>query len=165
MVVRFSKVALVAAIGLLALVITVNNLQDPSSNFLYIQHVMSMDTTFPDNRLLWRAITAPTAHWAAYGVLVGTEGAIATLCLLGAFQLLKAVKEPAQAFDRAKGVAIAGLTLAFLFWFVGFMVVGGEWFAMWQSEIWNGQQPAFRFIGCVGLVLLFLNAAEQDLQR
>ncbi|MBD0333896.1 MAG: DUF2165 domain-containing protein [Cyanobacteria bacterium Co-bin13] len=164
MVVRVSKIALVAAIGVLALAITVNNLQDRQSNFLYIQHVMSMDTTFPDNQLLWRAITAPTAHWIAYAMLISTEAAIAILCLVGAVQLLRAVSEPAKVFDRAKGVAIAGLTLAFLFWFVGFMVVGGEWFTMWQSEVWNGQQPAFRFIGCVGVVLLFLNAAEQDLQ-
>lgn len=160
--VRLCKIALVASIGALALVACVNNLQDPQSNFLYIQHVMSMDTTFPENQLLWRAITSPAAHRAAYGLLIGTEGAIALLCLVGSFILLGAVGRPVGEFDRAKGVAIAGLTLAFLFWFFGFMVVGGEWFAMWQSETWNGQQPAFRFIGCVGIVLLFLNSPEPN---
>ena len=30
-------------------------------------------------------------------------------------------------------------------WFVGFVVVGGEWFLMWQSATWNGQEAAFRF--------------------
>lgn len=162
MTVRLSKIVLVAAVGLLTLVTAFNNLQDPQSNFLYVQHVLSMDTTFPDNRLLGRAITSPTLHWLVFYALVATEGAIATLCLWGAYQLLRVVQEPASGFDRKKGVAIAGLTLAFLFWFVGFMVIGGEWFAMWQSEAWNGQQPAFRFLGCVGIVLLFLNAAEQD---
>ncbi len=48
-------------------------------------------------------------------------------------------------FERAKRFAVAGVTLAFLIWFLGFMVVGGEWFAMWQSTTWNGQQSAFRF--------------------
>jgi predicted small integral membrane protein len=161
--VRLAKVVLVAAIGLLALIIVVNNLQDPQPNFLYIQHVMSMDTTFPESQLRWRAIAHPTAHWIAYGLLIATEAAIAALCLLGALQLWRAMGQPAEAFDRAKGVAIAGLTLAFLLWFVGFMGVGGEWFAMWQSETWNGQQAAFRFIGCVGIVLLFLNGADRDL--
>lgn len=163
MTVRFSKIILVASIGLLACLAAFNNVQDPQSNFLYIQHVLSMDTTFPDNQLRWRAITSPTLHWLAYGGLITTEGAIAALCLVGAYQLLRAVREPGAVFDRAKGIAIAGLTLAFLFWFLGFMIIGGEWFAMWQSQIWNGQQPAFRFIGCVGIVLIFLNTPDADL--
>jgi predicted small integral membrane protein len=39
----------------------------------------------------------------------------------------------------------AGAAVAFALWFVGFMVVGGEWFLMWQSSTWNGQEAAFRF--------------------
>ena len=27
---------------------------------------------------------------------------------------------------------------------------------MWQSEIWNGQNAAFRFLGSIGLILIFL---------
>lgn len=162
MTVRYCKILLVASVGFLALLIVLNNLQDPRSNLLYIQHVMSMDTTFPDNQLKWRALISPTAHGLAYGLLVMCESAIALLCFLGTYRLLKAVKEPAKTFEQAKGIAIAGLTLAFLLWFVGFMAIGGEWFAMWQSEVWNGQQPAFRFIGCVGLVLLFVNTADHD---
>ncbi|HEY9878186.1 MAG TPA: DUF2165 domain-containing protein [Leptolyngbyaceae cyanobacterium] len=160
---RFCKILLVASVGLLALLIVLNNIQDPQSNLLYIQHVMSMDTTFPNNALKGRAISSSTAHRLAYGLLVTGEAAIALLCLLGAYRLLKAVREPAKIFEQAKGIAIAGLTLAFLFWFIGFMAIGGEWFAMWQSETWNGQQPAFRFIGCVGIVLLFVSAVDHDL--
>jgi predicted small integral membrane protein len=33
---------------------------------------------------------------------------------------------------------------------------------VWQFETWNGQQHAFRFIGYVGVVLLFLNIPEFD---
>ena len=29
-----------------------------------------------------------------------------------------------------------------LLYIVGFLVVAGEWFAMWQSKIWNGQATA-----------------------
>ncbi|MBD2115120.1 DUF2165 family protein [Nodosilinea sp. FACHB-141] len=52
--------------------------------------------------------------------------------------------------------------LALLFWFIGFINIVGEWLAAWQFETWNGQQPAFRFIGCDGVVLLFLNIPEFD---
>ncbi|MEP0950051.1 MULTISPECIES: DUF2165 family protein [Cyanophyceae] len=52
--------------------------------------------------------------------------------------------------------------MALLFWFIGFINIVGEWLAAWQFETWNGQQPAFRFIGCDGVVLLFLNIPEFD---
>lgn len=157
---RYSKVLLVAAIGLLALVITLNNLVDYDSNFLYIQHVMSMDTTFANNQLKPRAIESGTLQTAAYWGIIATEAVISGLCLWGAANLFRALGQPMAGFNQAKAVATYGLTLAFLFWFVGFMVIGGEWFAMWQSQDWNGQQPAFRFIGCVGLVLIYLNQPE-----
>jgi predicted small integral membrane protein len=35
------------------------------------------------------------------------------------------------------------------------MVIGGEWFQMWQSSQWNGQQP--------GLSLLSDNPGRADL--
>ncbi|HSM83128.1 MAG TPA: DUF2165 domain-containing protein [Nodosilinea sp.] len=160
---RISKTLLVASIGLLALVIVVNNLTDYSANFRYIQHVLSMDTVFPDSQLTWRAIGSPQLQNFAYAVIIAIESLITLLCLGGAIRLLQAIRCSGVAFNRAKATATYGLTLAFLFWFLGFMVVAGEWFTMWQSIDWNGQQPAFRFIGCVGFVLLYLNLADEDL--
>lgn len=162
---RITKLSLVAAIGLLALIIVVNNITDYNANFRYIQHVLSMDTVFPDNQLTWRAIRSPALQKAAYGAIIATESTIALLCLVGAGQLLQRRQALGHQFNQAKATAIYGLTLAFLFWFVGFMVLGGEWFAMWQSVDWNGQQPAFRFIGCVGFVLLYLNFPDGDLPK
>jgi predicted small integral membrane protein len=46
---------------------------------------------------------------------------------------------------------------------VGFTVIGGEWFQMWRSDGWNMQEPAFRFVGAVGIVLLFLTRGDEDL--
>jgi predicted small integral membrane protein len=48
-------------------------------------------------------------------------------------------------------------------WFFGFMVVGGEWFAMWQSPQWNGQEPAFRFYMTMLAVLIFVVVPDGDL--
>jgi hypothetical protein len=43
------------------------------------------------------------------------------------------------------------------------MVVAGEWFAMWQSATWNGQEAAFRFYVAVLAVLIFINQLDVDL--
>jgi predicted small integral membrane protein len=71
-------------------------------------------------------------------------------------RLLRALRLPAVAFNAAKGVPVAGLTLSLLMWLVAFLAVGGEWFLMWQSAQWNGQSAAFRMFTVVGIVLLFV---------
>ena len=50
-----------------------------------------------------------------------------------------------------------------LIWGFGFMVVAGEWFAMWQSQTWNAQEPAFRILLTVLAVLIFVNQHDVDL--
>ena len=65
-------------------------------------------------------------------------------------------------FERAKSVAVAGLTLSLLMWLVAFLAVGGEWFLMWQSDSWNGQAAAFRMFTVVGIVLLLVAQRERD---
>ena len=65
----------------------------------------------------------------------------------------------------AKGVAVAGLTMGLLLYVVGFLVIAGEWFAMWQSETWNGQPAASRFVVFIGVVLIFLSFRDDDLEQ
>ena len=55
----------VAAIGVLAGLACLNNLTDYNSNFALVQHVLSMDTTFPDSTLRWRAVTNPIPYATA----------------------------------------------------------------------------------------------------
>jgi len=88
----------------------------------------------------------------------------AILCWIGAARLLLASGD-AVAFNRAKGFAVAGLTLGFLVWQVGFMSIGGEWFGMWQSQQWNGVPSAFRFVMVILAVLIFVALPDQELDR
>jgi predicted small integral membrane protein len=124
---------------------------------------MSMDTIFPSSTLKWRAIDSAALYHVSYALIIAAEILAGLLCLAGAWKLWRARAAPAAAFNGAKDVAVAGLVLGFALWFLGFMVVGGEWFQMWQSQTWNGQQAAFRFITCIGLVLIFLNQKDDEL--
>jgi predicted small integral membrane protein len=160
---RLVKTAMVASTALFALVVTYNNLVDYGSNYTFVRHTLSMDTTFPDNALKGRAIESPAFWTAAYWLIILTEGAIGVLLALGTARLAFALRERASAFNAAKRIAILGLGLGFLLWFTGFMVVGGEWFTMWQSRLWNGQEPAFRFYATLLLVLIFLNQRDGEL--
>jgi predicted small integral membrane protein len=163
MLVRAAKVLLVLLIGLFSLLVGADNVVDYGTNYAFVQHVMSMDTVFPNSTLTWRAITSPALHHAAYALIIAAELLTGVLCVVGAWRLWQSRALSAVAFNAAKNTAIAGLVLGFALWFFGFMVVGGEWFQMWQSQTWNGQEAAFRFIGCIGLVLLFLAQKDDEL--
>ena len=80
------------------------------------------------------------------------------------FGLLRALRLPAAAFNLAKRVPVMALTLSMLMWLVAFLTVGAEWFLMWQSHLWNGQEPAFRMFTVVGLVLLIVIQPETEAQ-
>ena len=162
MLIRLAKIALVAAAALFLLIVVFNNLTDYDSNYQFVRHVLSMDTTFTGNKCLWRALPGPTIHHAFYASIILWEFVSGTVLAAGAWKLWRARHAPAAEWRLAKSLAIAGLTLSLLQWFVAFLTVGGEWFLMWQSPSWNGQEAAFRMFATMGLMLLFLNQADDD---
>ena len=125
--------------------------------------VLSMETIFPDSSIRYRAITNPALQTACYWLIIAAELATAILCWIGVYALLSKLRAPAISFNDAKGWAIAGLTLGFLTWQVGFMAIGGEWFGMWQSTTWNGEQSAFRFHMTIVATLIYLVLYDDEL--
>jgi len=154
--VRISKAILVLMVSLFCLLVGYNNIVDYGSNFEFTRHVLLMDTTFPGNRLVGRAISSPLLHHAAYWLIIAGELLAGALCLAGAIALLRQLRSTQPAFAQAKTLAVYGLTLGLVVWFFGFMTVAGEWFAMWQSPQWNGVESAFRFVVCIGVVLIYV---------
>ncbi len=162
--VRLMKIAMVAALAVFALLVTFNNLTDYDSNFQFVRHTLSMDTTFPGNALMWRAVTDPVLWTAGYWAIILTEGATGLILGIGAVRMLAALREDSARFNASKQCAMIGAGLGFLLWFGGFIVVGGEWFVMWQSKVWNGQEAAFRFYMTLLGVLIFVNQSDGDLR-
>ncbi|HEY9573437.1 MAG TPA: DUF2165 domain-containing protein, partial [Pusillimonas sp.] len=119
----------------------------------------------PDSTIRYRAIHTPWLHHAAYLTIILLEVATALLCWLGAMALFRARKASAAGFHRSKNMAIAGLTLGFLTWQIGFMSIGGEWFGMWMSETWNGVPGAFRFLCTLMLVLIYLVQKDGEIHE
>lgn len=158
--VRIAKILLVGCAGVLGLLTGIDNIIDYRTNFEVVRHVMSMDAVPANSVLLWRAITDPALHRLFYWIIIAIELLYGGLCILGALRLLGA-KDP-DSFDRAKGLAVAGLGLGVTLYFFGFLIVGGEWFQMWQAGQWNMQEPAFRFLASVGLILVFLSLPDVD---
>src|SRR3954462_4153811 len=130
--IRLVKTAMVASTAFFALLVACNNVADYNSNDQFVRHTLSMDTTFPDNVLKGRSILSPTLWTAAYWSIILVEAATGIVLTFATVCLLRALRLPAAAFNAAKQFVVIGVGLGFLLWFTGFMVVGGEWFLMWQ---------------------------------
>ncbi|KAA6458652.1 DUF2165 domain-containing protein [Acidobacteria bacterium AB60] len=164
MITRASKILLVTGIALLYTLVVFNNLTDFDSNYQFVRHVLSMDSTFPGNHGLWRALPWSWEHLTFYLVIIAWETGTTLLLWWGILRMLHARRAASSQFHRAKAVAIAGLTTAMLLFLVGFLSIGAEWFLMWQSRTWNGQDAAFRMFAVAGIVLLYLVQPETDFQ-
>ena len=70
---RLAKVAVIAALATFALIVAYNNVVDYDSNYQFVRHVLSMDTTFPESVLRSRAIDSETMWRAAYALIIATE--------------------------------------------------------------------------------------------
>ena len=88
------------------------------------------------------------------------EAFMAFCCIKGSWRMIKNVKKDAAVFHDSKNWAVAGLLIGILIWFVGFEVIGGEWFAMWQSATWNGLAAAERVLGFLVAILILLQLKE-----
>ena len=95
MMLRIAKIALVLAVALFYSLVVFNNLTDYDSNYQFVRHVLMMDTTFPGNHGLWRALNAPAWHTVFYLSIIGWEALTMILCWWGGLRLAKTFRSPA----------------------------------------------------------------------
>ena len=160
---RLCKITLVACSSFFLLLVVFNNLADYDSNYQFVRHVLSMDDTFKGNSGMWRALPGRFAHHLFYDFIILWEAVSAVLIGAGTWRLWVARRAPALEWQEAKGLAAAGLTVSLVQWFAMFITVGGEWFLMWQSKAWNGQDAALRMFAIMGICLVFLCQRDGEL--
>ena len=164
MITRIAKLLLLAGLAFFYLLVVFNNLTDYNSNAQFVRHVLLMDTTIPGNGGMWRSISSPVIDRVFYWTIIAWEIITCVLLWWGVARLLRVLRRPSSDFNAAKAIPVLALTLSLLMWLVAFLDIGGEWFLMWQSRAWNGQEAAFRNFVVFGLVLLLLLQPDADAQ-
>ena len=71
---RIVKAIMVGCLALFVLLVTFDNLTDYDTNYTFVRHVLTMDTTFPGNALLYRRIMSPALWQAGYALIIAGEG-------------------------------------------------------------------------------------------
>ncbi|MFD5324895.1 DUF2165 domain-containing protein [Streptomyces sp. NPDC127092] len=147
--------ALTATVALYMTLVAFGNITDFGTNQQFVQHVLSMDTTFKDPDLMWRAVESPALQNAAYVAVIVWETLAAAVLLAATWFWITGLRR--DAYDRARAASTVGLVMVLLLFGAGFLAIGGEWFAMWQSSDWNGLDAAARNVALAAFTLLVVH--------
>ncbi|MGH3429870.1 MAG: DUF2165 domain-containing protein [Terriglobales bacterium] len=143
------------------LLIAATNWSDFGTNQAFVHHVLQMDTTFKDKDVMWRAIDNTGVQDFVYVCIIVWESLIA-LVLMWATVKWFTVLRRVGGYDGARRWTTVGFTMVLALFFGGFIVVGGEYFEMWQSHAWNSLQPALQnsLLAALGLILTHLPSKD-----
>ncbi|MET8580993.1 DUF2165 domain-containing protein [Streptomyces collinus] len=139
---------LTGILGLYIALVALGNITDFGTNQQFVRHVLAMDTTFRDDDLMWRAITSTPLEDTAYVAIIVWETVAALVLVWGTWLWAR------RDFARARRFSTYGLLMLVLLFGAGFIAIGGEWFAMWQSKTWNGLDAATRVFLLSGVALI-----------
>jgi len=159
---------LVACNALYVFLVALGNITDYDTNYAFVQHVLSMDTTNfgaaegtgLDPDVMWRSINDPVLWNVGYIGIIVWESAAAVVLILALVHWVRAFATRGS-FDTAKSVSSIGLLMIVALFFAGFIDIGGEWFSMWRSTAWNGEDTAFRNAVLATLTLVLIHTTAQ----
>lgn len=158
---RLGIVISVIGCGLLSLMVSFGNITDYWTNFEFVKHVLSMDTIFPDSKVKYRSIENSSLHHTFYIFIIAAELIISYFILSGSLKMLININKEPSRFQQSKKDSFIGIALGIALWFIGFEVIGGEWFSMWQSSIWNGLNSANRIVVFYAITYMLMLIPEK----
>jgi predicted small integral membrane protein len=138
-----------------------SNITDFGTNQEFVKHVFAMDTTFNDPDVTWRKITSEAIQNIAYVLIIAWE-VLTALVLIWAFVAWVGALRAGGGYDRPRRLSTLGWTMVLLLFAGGFIVIGGEWFVMWQSSDWNGLDPALQNVIIAGLALILAHLPSRE---
>ncbi|GHC41464.1 DUF2165 domain-containing protein [Streptomyces cinnamoneus] len=156
---------LTATVAVYITLVAFGNITDFGTNQEFVRHVLAMDTTFEDDDLMWRAVTDPAVQDAAYVLIIVWETLAAALLIAATVLWVRGLGRSGPGYGAARRATTVGLLMLMLLFGLGFIAIGGEWFAMWQSAKWNGLQAALRTFTLAGFVLILIHLPSPQWHR
>ncbi|WP_275949887.1 DUF2165 family protein [Pseudomonas glycinae] len=159
--IRYSKVCLMAYISFFGLLVMYSNLTDYASNYEYVGHILSMDTTQINENIRYRAIESPMMHHRIYWFIITMESIYTAYCLVGTYHLYRSINDSAAEFHEAKKYSITGLLIAIFIYYVCLQSIGVEWFDMDTSQAWSAKDWARHIVDFILPVLIFITLKNE----
>lgn len=155
-IIRYSKAILMAYISFFGMLVMIQNFTDYNSNYTYVAHILSMDTTIGNENIRYRAIESAMIHHRIYWFIITMEVTYTVLCLIGAYQLFRNINAPAEVFHEAKKFSIMGILAAIFIYYVCLQTMGVEWFDMDTSQSWNAKDWARHIVDFIFPVMIYI---------
>ncbi len=161
MAIRTLKIILVLFVALLGFLYAVQNLANLDVAYQVVASVVAEEDHVVYPASVGFAIQSPALIWTILAIIIVGELATGLLSAKGAWDLWRERNAPAAQFNAAKTYALLGAGMAIVVWFGLFMVLAGAYFQMWQTELGAASLAgAFQLVGASGIVLLFVNMAD-----
>lgn len=158
---RIVKIVLILSVGLWGLLGAIGNLVDWSGTMGSVAAVTAM-STFEGGADRWQATSNPAVVWAGALFIPLFKLAATTACFLGAIRMWNARQSGAAAFAAAKSLALVGCGIAMFGLFLGWIVIGEQWFELWRSPALGAAGDiAFRYAGFVAFIALFVAIPDE----
>lgn len=161
-IIRFSKATLMLSISFFGLLVMYSNFTDYASNYESISNILSMESTGDDGRYSYRAVTSHMLHHRIYWLIITLEVIYTIFFMIGTCYLYKNMNGSAEEFHEAKKPAIIGLLIALLLYYVGFQVIGVEWFNMDQSHAWSYKDWTRHIVDFILPLLIYIAIRVED---
>lgn len=149
------QLAMTFSAALMFTLVAFNNVIDYCTNFKFVSTVLSMES-IDSTHIQWRAITSPPLQHAVYLGIIAWEMITALVCWAGAFMML-------LRYAKGQSVAVAGLTMGFVLFMVGFVVIASEWFYLWDTPLEPMQSKAILFAIMLASFAYFVSQKNPDL--
>ena len=160
---RTVKVMLILTVGIWGLIGAFGNLSNWHGVIESVTKTTSM-STWQGGELDWRATSNPMVIYVGAAMIPAAKMLFGMFCVTGAWRMWSAKSAGGLAFERAKGLALAGCGIALLMLFAGWIVIADTWFQGWRSETLRHSAlgTASRYAGFVGLIALFVAARDDS---
>lgn len=159
---RYIKIMLVLTVAGFGFIGAFGNLADWEGTIGGVGAATSM-ATFEGGAESWRATDNPLLIGIAAVIIPLLKFGSGVLCLWGSVTMWQARSGAASVFDLAKQPALAGMGVAILLLFGGWIVLAETWFEMWRSDVLRDAslESAFRYIGSIGVIALFVALRDE----
>lgn len=158
---RLVKIALVLFISLQALLYALQNLANINAAYQFVAYALGEQdhALYPSS--IGPSITNSFLVWSALIIILAGEFAAAILAARGAFDMWSSRNAESAVFVSAQRFAALGCGMTMLVWFGLFMVIGGAFFQIWQTEAGAASLAgAFQYFVSGAVVLLVLQARD-----
>ena len=157
---RWLKILLVLFVALQGLFHALQNLANLEAARGFVAAVLTRadQAAYPNTFAF--GLESPALIGAALWTVIAGELLVGLLGLKGVWDMARA---RGPAFEAAKLYGLLACGLALLVWFGLFLVIGGGFFQMWQTELGSASmEGAFQFAAMSGIVMLFVAMPERE---